>query len=81
MAVPKYDEMMLSVLRILADGREHSQSELADKMAEHFRLTPGWIRKTVRVRLSYWRSLRTKLRYGLLHLLDVIEVTLNFASH
>jgi hypothetical protein len=39
---------------------------------------PGWIREIGHVRRSYWRSLRTKLRYGLLHLLDVVEVTLNF---
>ena len=40
MPVPKYDEMTLPILQILADGAEHSQSELADKMAEHFKLTP-----------------------------------------
>ena len=40
MAIPKYDEMMLPVLHILADGAEHSQRELADKIADHFKLTP-----------------------------------------
>lgn len=40
MAIPKYDEMMLPILRILADGAEHPQRELADKIAEHFKLTP-----------------------------------------
>ena len=40
MAIPKYDEMMLPALRILGDGAEHSQRELADKIADHFRLTP-----------------------------------------
>ena len=39
MAIPKYDEMMLPVLHILADGAEHSQRELADKIADHFKLT------------------------------------------
>jgi restriction system protein len=39
MAVPKYDEMMLPILRILADGTEHPQRELADKIAEQFKLT------------------------------------------
>jgi restriction system protein len=40
MPVPKYDEMTLPILRILADGAEHSQVELADKIAEQFKLTP-----------------------------------------
>jgi restriction system protein len=40
MPVPKYDEMTLPVMLILADGLEHSQSELADKIAEQFELTP-----------------------------------------
>src|SRR5437899_5184508 len=40
MAVPKYDEMMLPVLRILGDGAEHSQRELAGQIANHFKLTP-----------------------------------------
>ena len=40
MAIPKYDEMMLPVLRILGDGKEHSQRELAEQIAGHFKLTP-----------------------------------------
>ena len=40
MPVPKYDEMTLPILQILADGKEHSQTELADKIAEQFHLTP-----------------------------------------
>jgi restriction endonuclease Mrr len=36
MAVPKYDEMMLTVLRILGDGAEHSQRELAEQIADYF---------------------------------------------
>ena len=40
MAVPKYDEMMLPVLRILGDGAEHPQRELADQVADYFKLTP-----------------------------------------
>lgn len=31
---------MLPVLRILGDGAEHSQRELADQIADHFKLTP-----------------------------------------
>jgi restriction system protein len=41
MAIPKYDEMMLPVLHMLADGAEHPQSELAIQIAEHFKLTPA----------------------------------------
>src|SRR6266436_3083871 len=40
MPIPKYDEMMLPVLRILGDGGEHLQRELADQIADHFKLTP-----------------------------------------
>jgi restriction system protein len=40
MAIPKYDEMMLPMLRVLADGAEHSQRELAEQIADHFKLTP-----------------------------------------
>src|SRR5439155_24249528 len=41
MPVPKYDEMMLPVLRILVDGAEHPQHELANQIADHFKLTPA----------------------------------------
>jgi restriction system protein len=40
MAIPKYDEIMLPLLKILSDGKEHSKRELTDRMAEHFGLTP-----------------------------------------
>src|SRR5437867_13196518 len=40
MAIPKYDEMMLPLLRFLADGTEHPQSELDEQIADHFKLTP-----------------------------------------
>ena len=40
MAIPKYDEMMLPLLRFLADGAEHSQRELAEQIADHFKLSP-----------------------------------------
>jgi len=40
MAIPKYDEMMLPLLRMLAGGEEHPQRELADQIADHFKLTP-----------------------------------------
>jgi restriction endonuclease Mrr len=39
MAIPKYDEMMLPLLWMLADGIEHPQRELSDKIADHFKLT------------------------------------------
>ena len=41
MPVPKYDEMMLPLLRILADGAEHPQRELANQIADRFKLTPA----------------------------------------
>src|SRR5205809_1262994 len=40
MAIPKYDEMMLPILRILGSGAEHTQRELAEQIADHFKLTP-----------------------------------------
>ena len=40
MAIPKYDEMMLPILRILGDGAEHLQRELAEKIADYLKLTP-----------------------------------------
>jgi restriction system protein len=41
MAIPKYDEMMLPLLQILSDGAEHPQRELANQIADHFKLTPA----------------------------------------
>jgi restriction system protein len=56
MPIPKYDEMTLPILKILADGAEHSQSELADKMAEHFHLTPEErAQRLPKVRATYLR--------------------------
>jgi restriction system protein len=56
MAIPKYDEMTLPILRILADGAEHSQRELADKIAEHFHLTPDErAQRLPKVRATYLR--------------------------
>jgi restriction system protein len=40
MPIPKYDEIMLPLLQVLSDGREHSKAELVQKMADHFSLTP-----------------------------------------
>ena len=31
MTIPKYDEMMLPMIRMLADAREHTQREIADR--------------------------------------------------
>lgn len=39
MAIPKYDEMTLPLLKLLADGKEHPQRELAERLADHFNLT------------------------------------------
>ena len=40
MAIPKYDDMTLPILKILSDGQEHTVSELAERMAKHFNLSP-----------------------------------------
>jgi restriction system protein len=56
MAIPKYDEMMLPVLRMLADGAEHPQSELAERIAAHFQLTPEErAERLPKVRATYLR--------------------------
>ena len=39
MAIPKYDEIMLPLLRLLADGQPHHQRDLAARIADHFHLT------------------------------------------
>ena len=39
MAIPKYDEIMLPLLELLADGQEHHQRDLATHIADHFQLT------------------------------------------
>ena len=41
MPIPKYDEIMLPLLKALSDGKEHPKSELVEKMADHFGLTPA----------------------------------------
>src|SRR6266404_8807340 len=40
MAIPKYDEIMLPLLKVLSDGKTHPKRELTEKMADHFHLTP-----------------------------------------
>src|ERR1700730_12527104 len=40
MPIPKYDEIMLPLLKELSDGQSHTKRELTEKMADHFRLTP-----------------------------------------
>lgn len=39
MAIPKYDEIMLPLLRLLGDGQPHHQRELSMQIADHFKLT------------------------------------------
>ncbi|MDR3405278.1 MAG: restriction endonuclease [Chthoniobacter sp.] len=39
MAIPTYDEMMLPLLRLLADGQEHHQRDLSVRIADEFKLT------------------------------------------
>ncbi|MEY2479336.1 MAG: restriction system protein [Verrucomicrobiota bacterium] len=56
MPIPKYDEMTLPILRILGDGAEHSQSELAEKIAQHFHLTAEErAQRLPKVRATYLR--------------------------
>jgi restriction system protein len=56
MAIPKYDEMMLPLLRFLDDGAEHAARELADRIAIHFKLTPEECAKMLpKVRATYVR--------------------------
>jgi restriction system protein len=40
MAIPKYDEIMLPLLKVLSDGQAHTKRELTEKMADHFQLSP-----------------------------------------
>src|SRR6266446_9369080 len=40
MPIPKYDEIMLPLLKVLGDGQSHTKRELTEKMADHFQLTP-----------------------------------------
>ncbi len=54
MAIPKYDEMMLPLLRLLADGQEHRHRELADVIADHFKLTPA-------ERDLPWRGIKSRM--------------------
>ncbi len=39
MSIPKYDEIMLPLLKILSDGKTHTKRELTEKIADHFQLT------------------------------------------
>ncbi|MGI9087917.1 MAG: restriction endonuclease [Chthoniobacterales bacterium] len=39
MAIPKYDEIMLPLPKVLSDGREHKKQDLATMMGDHFHLT------------------------------------------
>jgi restriction system protein len=40
MPIPKYDEIMLPLLKVLSDGNPHTKREVTEKMADHFKLTP-----------------------------------------
>lgn len=39
MNVPKYNEMMLPLLKYLSDGEEHTTQEILNHLAQHFRLS------------------------------------------
>src|SRR5437879_13175129 len=84
MPVPKYDEMMLPMLRILADGAEHPQRELANQIADYFKLTPQErAERLPKVKATYLRhrlgwagfslrraGLAESPRTGMLHITD-----------
>ena len=38
--IPKYDALMLPLLKLIADGEDHAQRDLAEPLANHFQLTP-----------------------------------------
>ena len=40
MAIPDYQTLMLPLLRIIADGREHQQAALVEALADEFDLKP-----------------------------------------
>ncbi|MDR2244738.1 MAG: restriction endonuclease [Burkholderiales bacterium] len=39
MAIPRYEEIMLPLLRLVADDKEHLRHEVVKKLANHFQLT------------------------------------------
>src|SRR5437773_420464 len=40
MPIPTYNQIMLPLLQALENGQLHTRRELAQRMADHFRLTP-----------------------------------------
>lgn len=43
--IPKYDEIMLPLLKMLGDGQEHQLRESIDKLSQEFQLTDEEKRK------------------------------------
>ncbi len=39
MAIPKYDELMLPVLKVLSDEKEHRITEIVDILGKQYKLT------------------------------------------
>jgi restriction system protein len=39
MSIPDYQQLMLPVLKLASDGREHTNAEATEKLAAHFSLT------------------------------------------
>ena len=37
--IPKYDEMILPILRIIADGKEYNNSKIEDELSKVYNLT------------------------------------------
>ena len=56
MPIPKYDEIMLPLLRLLSDGKEHHQQDLASQIADQ-----KWMhhkRLMIPIRKQFGRSLK-----------------------
>jgi restriction system protein len=66
MSIPKYDEMMLPLLRILADGNEHHHNELAQRVADHFRLSQE--ERTALLPSGHEAYVRNRTRWAGFHL-------------
>lgn len=66
MPIPKYDEMMLPLLRILDDGKDHHHNELAQRVADHFRLSQE--ERTALLPSGHEAYVRNRTRWAGFHL-------------
>lgn len=66
MAIPKYDEMTLPLLQLLADGRGHHQRDLAAQIADHFKLSEE--ERTLMLPSTHSTYLRNRVGWAGFHL-------------